>query len=208
MLNRTCREFIDVLASREPVPGGCGASALAGAVGIALGAMVGELTVGKKKYAEHEAEISNLIFRSQELIQKFDELVTKDAEAFLPLAAAYRMPKSTPEEARAQEQAVQEALIAAAQAPLEIAETCLKALRILDSISLIGSRLAVSDAGTGAAICLAALKGARLNVLINLKLMKDEEKRKELSDKLDAITDSGVHLAEITYARVEKACSQ
>lgn len=61
--------------------------------------MVGELTVGKKKYAEHEAEISNLIFRSQELIQKFDELVTKDAEAFLPLAAAYRMPKSTPEEA-------------------------------------------------------------------------------------------------------------
>ena len=193
MLNRTCREFIDVLASREPVPGGGGASALAGAVGIALGAMVGELTVGKKKYAEHEAEISNLIFRSQELIQKFDELVTKDAEAFLPLAAAYRMPKSTPEEARAQEQAVQEALIAAAQAPLEIAETCLKALRILD---------------TGAAICLAALKGARLNVLINLKLMKDEEKRKELSDKLDAITDSGVHLAEITYARVEKACSQ
>lgn len=108
MLNRTCREFIDVLASREPVPGGGGASALAGAVGIALGAMVGELTVGKKKYAEHEAEISNLIFRSQELIQKFDELVTKDAEAFLPLAAAYRMPKSTPEEARAQEQAVQE----------------------------------------------------------------------------------------------------
>ncbi len=129
MLNRTCREFIDVLASREPVPGGGGASALASAVGIALGAMVGELTVGKKKYAEHEAEISNLIFRSQELIQKFDELVTKDAEAFLPLAAAYRMPKSTPEEARAQEQAVQEALIAAAQAPLEIAETCLKALR-------------------------------------------------------------------------------
>lgn len=79
------QRIIDVLASREPVPGGGGASALAGAVGIALGAMVGELTVGKKKYAEHEAEISNLIFRSQELIQKFDELVTKDAEAFLPL---------------------------------------------------------------------------------------------------------------------------
>ena len=133
--------------------------------------------------------------------------MTKDAEAFLPLAAAYRMPKSTPEEARAQEQAVQEALIAAAQAPLEIAETCLKALRILDSFSLIGSRLAVSDAGTGAAICLAALKGARLNVLINLKLMKDEEKRKELSDKLDAITDSGVHLAEITYASGESLFS-
>lgn len=207
MLNRTCREFIDVLASREPVPGGGGASALTGAIGIALGAMVGELTVGKEKYAEHEAEISNLIFRSQELIQQFDELVTKDAEAFLPLAEAYKMPKSTPEESEAREQAVQAALVAAAEAPLEIAENCVKALRILDSFSLIGSRMAVSDAGTGAAICLAALKGARLNVLVNLQLMKDKEKRKELSDKLDAITDTGIHLADITYARVEKACS-
>ena len=179
MLNRTCREFIDVLASREPVPGGGGASALTGAIGIALGAMVGELTVGKEKYAEHEAEISNLIFRSQELIQQFDELVTKDAEAFLPLAEAYKMPKSTPEESEAREQAVQAALVAAAEVPLEIAENCVKALRILDSFSLIGSRMAVSDAGTGAAICLAALKGARLNVLVNLQLMKDKEKRKE-----------------------------
>ena len=207
MLNRTCREFIDVLASREPVPGGGGASALTGAIGIALGAMVGELTVGKEKYAEHEAEISNLIFRSQELIQQFDELVTKDAEAFLPLAEAYKMPKSTPEESEAREQAVQAALVAAAEVPLEIAENCVKALRILDSFSLIGSRMAVSDAGTGAAICLAALKRARLNVLVNLQLMKDKEKRKELSDKLDAITDTGIHLADITYARVEKACS-
>lgn len=207
MLNRTCREFIDVLASREPVPGGGGASALTGAIGIALGAMVGELTVGKEKYAEHEAEISNLIFRSQELIQQFDELVTKDAEAFLPLAEAYKMPKFTPEESEAREQAVQAALVAAAEVPLEIAENCVKALRILDSFSLIGSRMAVSDAGTGAAICLAALKGARLNVLVNLQLMKDKEKRKELSDKLDAITDTGIHLADITYARVEKACS-
>lgn len=207
MLNRTCREFIDVLASREPVPGGGGASALTGAIGIALGAMVGELTVGKEKYAEHEAVISNLIFRSQELIQQFDELVTKDAEAFLPLAEAYKMPKSTPEESEAREQAVQAALVAAAEVPLEIAENCVKALRILDSFSLIGSRMAVSDAGTGAAICLAALKGARLNVLVNLQLMKDKEKRKELSDKLDAITDTGIHLADITYARVEKACS-
>ena len=207
MLNRTCREFIDVLASREPVPGGGGASALTGAIGIALGAMVGELTVGKEKYAEHEAEISNLIFRSQELIQQFDELVTKDAEAFLPLAEAYKMPKSTPEESEAREQAVQAALVAAAEVPLEIAENCVKALRILDSFSLIGSRMAVSDAGTGAAICLAALKGARLNVLVNLQLMKDKEKRKELSDKLDASTDTGIHLADITYARVEKACS-
>lgn len=207
MLNRTCREFIDVLASREPVPGGGGASALTGAIGIALGAMVGELTVGKEKYAEHEAEISNLIFRSQELIQQFDELVTKDAEAFLPLVEAYKMPKSTPEESEAREQAVQAALVAAAEVPLEIAENCVKALRILDSFSLIGSRMAVSDAGTGAAICLAALKGARLNVLVNLQLMKDKEKRKELSDKLDAITDTGIHLADITYARVEKACS-
>ena len=62
MLNQTCRDFIDALASREPVPGGGGASALAGAVGMALGSMVGELTVGKKQYEEYDTEISELLF--------------------------------------------------------------------------------------------------------------------------------------------------
>ena len=208
MLNQTCREFIDVLASKEPVPGGGGASALAGAVGMALGSMVGELTIGKKAYAEYENEISELLFRSQELIREFEELVEEDAKAFLPLSEAYRLPSGTPEEAQRKEDAVQAALAGAAEAPLRIAEACLKALRVLDSFSLIGSRMAVSDAGTGAAICLAALKGARLNVLINLKLMKNIEKRKELSDKIDAVTDAGIHLADMTYARVEKACSE
>ncbi len=206
MLNQTCREFIDVLASREPVPGGGGASALAGAVGMALGSMVGELTVGKEKYAEYDTEISELLFRSQELMRRFEELVDEDAKAFLPLSEAYRLPKSTPQEAEEREAAIQKALVAAAEAPLQIAENCLKALRVLDSFSLIGSRMAVSDAGTGAAICLAALKGARLNVLVNLRLMKDTEKRKELSDKIDAVTDSGIHLANMTYDRVERAC--
>lgn len=208
MLNQTCREFIDVLASKEPVPGGGGASALVGAVGMALGSMVGELTIGKKKYAEYETEVSELLFRSRELIDELEQMVTKDAEAYLPLSESYRMPRSSEKENAKREQAIQDALITAAEAPLEIAEACLKALRILDSFSLIGSKLAISDAGAGAAICLAALKGARLSVLINLKSMKNKEKRKELSDKLDAITDSGVHLAEITYARVEKICSE
>ena len=206
MLNQTCRDFIDALASREPVPGGGGASALAGAVGMALGSMVGELTVGKKQYEEYDTEISELLFRSQELMRRFEELVDEDAKAFLPLSEAYRLPKSTPQEAEEREAAIQKALVAAAEAPLQIAENCLKALRVLDSFSLIGSRMAVSDAGTGAAICLAALKGARLNVLVNLRLMKDTEKRKELSDKIDAVTDSGIHLANMTYDRVERAC--
>ena len=208
MLNQTCREFIDALASREPVPGGGGASALVGAVGMALGSMVGELTLGKKKYAEYETEISELLFRSRELIDEMEQMVRKDAEAYLPLSEAYKMPHSSEEEITARDQAIQDALTAAAEAPLELAETCLKALRILDSFSLIGNRLAISDAGAGAAVCLAALKGARLSALINLKSMKNKEKRKELSDKLDAITDSGIHLAEITYARVEKLCSE
>lgn len=208
MLNQTCREFIDALASREPVPGGGGASALVGAVGMALGSMVGELTLGKKKYAEYETEISELLFRSRELIDEMEQMVKKDAEAYLPLSEAYKMPHSSEEEITARDRAIQDALVAAAEAPLELAEACLKALRILDSFSLIGNRLAISDAGAGAAVCLAALKGARLSALINLKSMKNKEKRKELSDKLDAITDSGIHLAEITYARVEKFCSE
>ncbi len=208
MVNLTCKDFVSELASNKPVPGGGGASALAGAIGTALGAMVGELTIGKKKYEEYEAEVSNLIFRSQELIGEFETLVQKDADAFLLLSEAYKIPAGTEAEKAAKNKAIQECLLAAAQAPLEIAEASLKALRILDSFSLIGNRLAVSDAGTGAAICLAALKGARLNVLINLRLMEDKETKKEIVDKLNTITDTGIHLADITYARVEKLCSE
>jgi formiminotetrahydrofolate cyclodeaminase len=203
MLNQSCLEFIDHLASKAPVPGGGGASALVGSIGIALGSMVGNLTTGKKKYADVEEDIQILLKRSEALIQRFNRLVAEDAEVFEPLSKAYGMPSETEEEKLEKERVLQEALIKATQIPLEIAENSLAAIRLLEQYAKKGSRLVVSDAGVGVIFCKAALQGAKLNVMINLKLMKDEKLKKEFGDKIAAYEADGLKLADQVYAYVE-----
>ncbi len=206
MLEMKCSDFIDKLGSNEPVPGGGSASALVGALGTALGTMVGELTTGKKTYAMHEEELSRIIPASRSLTEKMKAAVNKDVTAFEPLAAAYRMPNVTDEDKKLRQAAIAAGVIDAAAAPLELAELCVEALQILDRFSRIGSRLAISDAGTGAAFCEAALKGARLNVLINLKSIKDENIKQEFSERLEKATAECSELAADIYSRVEEAC--
>lgn len=203
MLNKTCDSFISELGSSAPVPGGGSAAALVGAVGISLGTMVGELTTGKKTYAEHEEEIQQLIIRSREITEKMKVAVKKDMEAFEPLARVYRMPNSTEEEKVLRNTAMQKALLPAAEAPLELTELCLEALQLLDRYSEIGSRLAVSDAATGSVMCLAALKSARLNVIVNTKMMTDEKLRIELDTRADEAMVKGSAVSDATYKRVE-----
>jgi formiminotetrahydrofolate cyclodeaminase len=204
MLSKSCNLFLDELGSNAPVPGGGSASALVGAIGTALGTMVGELTTGKKTYAQYEDEIQQLLAESRSLTEVMKESVQKDMEAFKPLSVAYKMPNSTDEEKEAKNKAVQESLEAAASAPLELAENCVKALKLLDRYSEIGSRLAVSDAGTGALMCLAALKGARLNVLTNTRMMEDGSLREKLDTRLSTAVSEGERIARTTYARAEK----
>ncbi|MCF0187619.1 MAG: cyclodeaminase/cyclohydrolase family protein, partial [Bacteroidaceae bacterium] len=120
MLEKSLTDFTAVLSTKEPVPGGGGASAYVGAIGIALGNMVGSLTVGKKKYADVEAEILELNEKATSLRLKMESLVEKDAEVFFPLSQAYGMPKDTPEEAAKKEEVLQAALKDAALVPLEI----------------------------------------------------------------------------------------
>lgn len=207
MLSRSCEVFLSELGSNAPVPGGGSASALAGAIGIALGTMVGCLTTGKKTYAQYEEEIQSLIAESRRLTEEMKAAVQKDMTAFEPLSVAYKMPNTTEEEKAAKNRAVQAALQPAAEAPLELAELCVEALRILDRYSEIGSRLAVSDAGTGAVMCLAALKGARLSVLINLNMMEDVSLRDALYERLEAACREGEAVCARTYLRVEKQLS-
>ncbi len=206
MLDKSCNEFIEKLASNAPIPGGGSASALTAVLGTALGSMVGELTSRNKKFSEYETEISELLFRSSELISTFKELTLKDMEAFEKLNNALKLPQGTDEEKQSRTEAVQNALVDAAETPLLIVEECVKALKILDSYSLIGNNYVISDAGTGTALCEAALNGARLNVLVNLKLMKDTELRDSLKQRLDAASETGRHLAKMTYERVEQIC--
>ena len=183
----TCREFVDVLASREPVPGGGSASALLGAIGTALGNMVGHLTVGKKKYADVEEDIKVLMARSTEIQNKMLDLIEKDAQAFGPLAKAYAMPKDPPEEKEAKDRVMQNVLEGACEVPIEIMRVLGEAIDLIGEFAQKGSKLAISDAGVGVAFCKAAMQGAALNVYINTKSMKNRKRAEELNLESDSL---------------------
>jgi formiminotetrahydrofolate cyclodeaminase len=203
MLEKSCNVFIEELSSKAPVPGGGGASAYVGALGMSLGSMVGNLTLGKKKYQEVEPDIVRLLEKSEIVITKLKELVNKDAEVFYPLSQAYGMPQTTDEEKAEKEAVLQHALIAATQVPLDIAKTCLDAIELIEEYSVKGTRIAISDAGVGAIFCKAALQGAKLNVLINTKIMKDQELKYQVENQLAEIEQAGMEKADRIYQYVE-----
>ena len=183
---KSCREFVTVLASNEPAPGGGGASALVAAVGTALGNMVGSLTVGKKKYADVEAEIIALQKKCDALQAELLDQVPADAEGFVPLARAYGIPKDDPDRPRIME----EATIIACQLPMHIMELCCEAIDAIEVFAEKGSRLAVSDAGCGAVIVKAALQAASLNVFINTKTLQNRTLAEEMNAKCLEMLDA------------------
>ena len=202
LIQDTCAGFVSALASSAPVPGGGGAAALVGAIGVALGNMVGSLTVGKKKYADVEEEILRLKARSDELQGALLALVERDAEAFAPLARAYGLPTATEEERSEKARVMAQALREAAQPPLEIMELSVQALDAIDRFAQIGSRLAVSDAGCAAACCRAALCAASLNVAINTKAMEDRALAAELDGRSEELLRTGTEKADAIFESV------
>lgn len=198
LIDKTVAAFTEELASPAPVPGGGGASALAAAIGVSLGDMVGELTVGKKKYADVEAEIQSLMARAQALRIRFLELVDADAAAFAPLAKAYGIPKEDPNRA----QIMEEALKTACSVPMDIMRACAEAIDIIEEFAAKGSRLAVSDAGCGAILCKAAMQAAALNVFINTKSMKDLSCKAALEKEADALLTKYTDLGDTIYESV------
>ena len=173
--NKSCNEFVEVLATKAPVPGGGGASALVGAIGTALGNMVGSLTVGKKKYADVEEDIISLKAQADKLQEELLALVEKDAEVFEPLSKAYGLPKDTPEQQAEKDKVMEECLVNACSVPMEIMEKCCEAIDMMKEFADKGSKLALSDAGVGSTMLRAALEGASLNVFINTSSMKNRE---------------------------------
>ena len=159
-------EYLEVLSSKAPVPGGGGASALAGALGNALGQMVVNLTVGKKKYAEVEEEMQEYLEHLKTMQQEFLHLSDRDAEVFAPLAECYRLSSATPEEKEHKETVMEEKLLDASMVPVEIMEKALELLEILDVLADKGSRMAVSDVGVAVQFTRTALLGAVMNVYI------------------------------------------
>lgn len=199
------QDFLDVLSSKEPVPGGGGASALCGAVGNALGQMVANLTVGKKKYAEAEPEVKEHLEKMMKLQAEFTALADDDAKVFAPLAKAYSLPSETEEQKAYKAEVMETNLLAASAVPLQIMEKSMQMLTILDRLADIGSRMAVSDVGVAVQSTRAALLGAAMNVYINTKSMKDRNKAEELNNSANKMIEEGSRQADRIYDKVLKA---
>lgn len=179
--------FIDELASAAPTPGGGGASAYAGALAAALASMVGNLTVGKKTYADVEDEVRASLARLDALRARLVALVDEDARAFEPLAAAYRLPKATPEEQAAKNAALQQALVGASDVPLAIMRAVADVVDEADYLAHHGSKMARSDAGVAAAFARAASDGASLNIFINAASMDDAAQAARYRGEADSL---------------------
>ena len=198
MLEKPATQFLMELSSNAPVPGGGGASAAVGAFAAALGMMVTNLTIGKKKYAEYEEELVACRARLEDLRDQLIDLVDGDAVAFEPLSKAYSIPKDDP----SRDQIMEDALYEASVVPMSIMETVLAAAKELEILVEKGSRLAVSDVGVGILFAQAAIEGASLNVYINTKLMKNRERADEMNAKADAIIAEGAALQKSIYGGV------
>ncbi len=200
MTLESCRRFVEVLASDAPAPGGGGAAALVGAVGTALGNMVGSLTVGKKKYADVQDEILALKAKCDALQKELLDQVEADDIGFVPLAKAYGIPKDDPNRA----QILEEATVTACKVPMHIMELCCEAIDCVAVFAQKGSRLAVSDAGCAAVCCKAALQAASLNVFINTKSLKNRDVAEELNRHANVMLNKYCGLADDIFADVRK----
>jgi formiminotetrahydrofolate cyclodeaminase len=194
----TLQNFIAELGSKEPVPGGGGASALLGAVGAALCLMVANLTSGKKKYEMYQADIEDIISRSLISSQKLLGLIDEDAKAFAPLAAAYGISKDDPK----REQILEDALVTASAVPMEILKETARVAGLTEELAQKGSRLVVSDVGAAAAAIRAAAEGAVMNVYINTKQMKDRAAAGKLNGEAESVLGECVGKCESVYAQV------
>ena len=192
LTDRSCGDFAQVLASKESVPGGGGAAALAGALGVALCQMAGNFTLGKKKYADVQEDIDRNLNEAETLRIRLVDLVEKDAKAFFPLSKAYSIPKDDPN----REKILEEATLNACKAPMEMLETLNRAMELLEEMLSIGTKMLVSDVGCGAILCKAAMESAAMNVFINTGSLKDREMANRLETRADELLEVSTRKAD------------
>ena len=180
MRDLSLNEFSEKLFSKEAVPGGGGASALVSALAVSLGAMAANLTIGKEKYAEYTEELNANLKKAEKLRLRLLELIEEDAVGFGEINKAYKVKPRD-------EELIEKALVSAATPPLKMMEAIKEVIDILIVFSDKTSVLVVSDVGVGAKFAEAALKSAYLNVVVNVKLMKDEKTAAEIGEKADKL---------------------
>lgn len=195
-------EYIKELGSKAPVPGGGGASAVAGALSAALSSMVCNLTVGKKSYISVEDDIKKILEDMNKHMESFIKLSDKDAEVFYPLSQAYGFKPQNDEEKKMHEENMEKLLFDAAMVPLDIMKEAYSMLVAVDFLAKKGSKLAVSDAGVAVSMLRSAVCGAMMNVVINVKYMKDRIKAQNILDEASEILENTMNKADIIYREV------
>ena len=193
------KDFLDALSSKEPTPGGGGASALVAAVSCSLCSMVSNLTTGKKKYAQYQEKIDEYLVLLKEKNELLQADIEKDAKAFAPLAKAYSLDKST----EGYEDIMEKALFDAATAPKEILEDIYSLVPVIEDLAVMGSRLAISDVAVAAACLEAAMKGCVLNVYINTRSMKNKDTAQKMNAYVKEIVSDGSKRMQKVYADIE-----
>lgn len=203
ILGNSAVKFLQDLSSSLPAPGGGGAAAYASGMGTALGMMVVNLTKGKKKYAQYEEDLGELLEKLGSILERFIELVQADADNFLPLSRAYGLAQGTEEEKKHKAKVMEESLRLACSAPLEMMELSVKAMHLLEELLEKGSKLVLSDVGVGVAMLQAGLQSASLNVYINAKSMADKDYAEEIVNRTEKYLLEGGKLSEEIFNQVK-----
>jgi formiminotetrahydrofolate cyclodeaminase len=183
--------FLDELASKSPAPGGGSVSALAGANGCSLILMVGNLSIGKKKFKALSEDVQNDYMNNLEVFksakEEFTDLIDKDTEAFKALMEAFQLPKESPEEIISRQNEIDKATLGCIKVPLKVSALGLKCLRTVESLIANSNKNTISDQGVSVLMFYSTVLGAAMNVLINLPGLTDENLQKEFKKTIDDI---------------------
>ncbi len=181
------KEFCDMVASKDPVPGGGAVGAVVMALGAALAEMVANLTIGKKKYQEWEAEMERIVEEMEKVREDLMDIARKDIEAFNSFMEALKLPKETPEQKEERKIKMQEALKNAIDVPYELARKVRDVMRDVEVVTEFGNKNAVSDALSAAELGRAAFEIAKANVRINLKSLEDERLKEYYTQEMEEL---------------------
>ncbi|MDK2887576.1 Formiminotetrahydrofolate cyclodeaminase [Desulfofundulus australicus DSM 11792] len=198
------RKILAVAASDAPTPGGGSVSAMVGALGVAMTAMVGNLTVGKPKFADVEPQVKEITGAAYFIMNKLEKLVAADIAAFGKFMEVYRMPKNTEEEKARRDELMQKALKTATDTPMEVARTLLEALQITERLARIGNKMAISDAGVAAYVCEAAINAVLLSADINIPMIKDGDYVRSILEEKERIVSEARRLKDSAVAVVQE----
>ena len=200
LINEGIIQFSEASASKDPVPGGGGVSALAGSLAASLAEMVTNLTIGKKKFLEYTEELTALKEEADSLRKQLLECIQKDADAFAPRAAAYSLPKDSEGYAEKMEACLR----TAAEPPYLIMKLCARVIEMDERLAVIGSKLAVSDAATSAALARGALYGGYINVTVNTRLMKDREYAAKIDEETKELAETYGRKADQVFEEIQR----